>query len=304
MLCCLIVLYYLIFDRVLRRSINNHVIILLLFNTLFYELLSIPLFLSYLYVGSLWPAVPSLCLFWMFIDGGLFTLALILVAWASIERYILIFHRQLMSTKKKRFFIHYLPLVTVPVYCLVFHLVTILFPPCENVIKYELPLCGRPLCYYDIRFVALWDTVLHNILPTLVIVIFSIVLLVRVLLQKHRMRQRMQWKRHRKMTIQLLSMSTLYLFLYMPPMFVELAQQCCVADDFGADFQLHAGLFSYYVICFIPFLSIISLSGRKLTLKHLFSRFHRPRHTVGPTILPMTRLMQAHPITRMSTHTI
>ena len=302
--CCLIVLYYLLFDRVLRRNINNHIIIILLFNTLLYELLSIPFFLSYYYLGTVWPAVPVLCLFWMFSDGGLFTIALILVAWASIERYLLIFHGHWVSTRKKRFFIHYLPLITIPVYCFIFHAMTILFPPCENIIKYELPLCGRPLCYYEMKSVALWDTVVHNILPTLAIVFFSIVLLVRVLLQKHRMRQQILWRKHRKMTIQLLSMSTLYFVLYIPPMFVELAQQCCVSEEFGANFQLQAGLFSYYVICFIPFLSIISLSGRTFKLNTIITCWRRQRHTVNPAILPMTRAMPAQANTVVSTHAI
>ena len=89
---CIIVLYHLLRDRVLRQNMNNQLIIVLLFNTLLYELLSIPIFLAYYYVGIVRPASPTLCLFWMFIDSAFFTLALTLVAWASIERYILIFH--------------------------------------------------------------------------------------------------------------------------------------------------------------------------------------------------------------------
>jgi hypothetical protein len=123
-ICCLFVLYHLLFDRVLRRTLNNHVIIVLLFNTLLYQLTSIPLHLSYYFLSTVWPAAPQVCLIWMFIDGGLFTLALILVAWASIERYILIFHDKWMATRKKRFFVHYLPLVVIFVYCFLFHAVT------------------------------------------------------------------------------------------------------------------------------------------------------------------------------------
>ena len=282
---CVIVLYHLLRDRTRRRNLNNHLIIVLLFNTLLYELLSIPIFLAYYYVGILRPASPALCLFWTFIDSGLFTLALILVAWASIERYILIFHRNLVSTRKKRFFIHYLPLASIVIYCLVFHAVTVLFPPCDNEFHYALPLCGRPICLYEVNFVAIWDTVVNNMLPTLAIVVVSVALLVRVLLQKHRMRQQIVWRRHRKMTIQLLSVSALYFVLYMPPMLVELLQECCTEPEFGADYQLHAILFSYYVICLFPFLSAISLSGPAFTIKKLFPCCHK--QSVHPTITTM-----------------
>ncbi|CAF0943273.1 unnamed protein product [Adineta steineri] len=296
-LCCIFVLYHLLFDRVLRRTLNNHVIIVLLFNTLLYALTSIPLHLSYYYLGTVLPAVPNLCLIWMFLDGGIFTFALILVAWASIERYILIFHDKWMSTRKKRLLIHYLPLAAIFIYCFIFHAVTILFSPCVNMFRYNLPLCGRPLCYYDMKLVALWDTITNNILPTLAIILFSIALLIRVLLQKHRMHQQLQWKKHRKMTIQLLSMSILYLFLYIPPMFVELMQQCCVSEDFGADFQLEAQFFSYYVICLFPFLSAMSLPKRKFKLKKLFSCWRGRKRTVGPETLVMAGLRQAQQTT-------
>jgi hypothetical protein len=98
------------------------------------------------------------------------------------------------------------------------------------------------------------------------------------------MRQRVRWQKHRRMTIQLLSISIMYLFLYMPPMFVELLQQCCLSEDFGADFQLHAQFFSYYVICLFPFLSAMSLPKRKFKLKRLFPEWHRRTQTVAPQI--------------------
>ena len=83
--------------------------------------------------------------------------------------------------------------------------------------------------------------------------------------------QMIVWRRHRKMMIQLLSVSALYFILYMPPTFVELMQLCCIVTSFGAEYQLHAILFSYYVICLFPFLTAITLSGPALTLRKLFS---------------------------------
>ncbi len=53
-------------------------------------------------------------------------------------------------------------------------------------------------------------------IPTLIIVIFSIALIARVLRQKQRMHRPIQWRKHRKMTIQLLSISALYLIFNSP----------------------------------------------------------------------------------------
>ncbi|CAF3905439.1 unnamed protein product, partial [Rotaria sp. Silwood1] len=68
-----------------------------------------------------------------------------------------------------------------------------------------MSVCGYPLCYYDIRPMLVWDIAINKMLPTLTIVVFSIALLVRVLLQRRRIHQHIQWQKHKKMTIQLLA---------------------------------------------------------------------------------------------------
>jgi hypothetical protein len=85
-LCYLFLLFHLLFKRSMRRSLNNHVFIVLLF------------------IG----------LIWNFLDLFLYSLTNVLMLWASIERHILIFHKSILNIQRKRFIIHYLPLIILP----------------------------------------------------------------------------------------------------------------------------------------------------------------------------------------------
>ncbi|CAF3887164.1 unnamed protein product [Rotaria sp. Silwood1] len=253
-----------------RHAINNHVIILLLFNNLIYELIDIPLFLNYYRLDTVSPATQSLCLMWIFIDEALYSVSTITVAWASIERHILIFHSQWLSSSRRRFLIHYVPLVSLVSYVILFHFVVIVFPPCENRYDYTQEICDHPLCFHDSKLIGTWDSVVNDIIPTLTIVVFSITLLIRVLLQNHRMRHVVQWRKHRKMAIQLLSISFLYFVLYIPIMCIELAEQCCISYELTNHFEKYARFFSSYVIFLLPFVCLFSLTESSWRLKNIF----------------------------------
>jgi len=115
-ICTLFVLYYLLFERTLRRSLNNHVIILLLLTVLFCELTQYPWMLYYFSYGNIWERPVAFCLIWGFIDCAVYALQLLLFAWATIERHILIYHDKWVLTKTKRFFVHYLPIIIIIIY--------------------------------------------------------------------------------------------------------------------------------------------------------------------------------------------
>ncbi|CAF1484675.1 unnamed protein product [Rotaria sordida] len=282
--CSIAILYYMLSSQTRRRAINNHVIIVLLFNNLIYELIDISLFLNYYRLDTVSPATQSLCLMWIFIDETLYTVSTIVVAWASIERHILIFHSQWLSSSRRRFLIHYAPLALLVSYIILFHFVIIIFPPCENTYDYTQEICGHPLCFHDSKLIGTWDSIAHNIIPTLTIVIFSITLLVRVLLQNRRMHQVVQWRKHRKMAIQLLSISMLYLFLYIPIMCIDLAELCCISHELGGHFEQYARFLSYYVIFLLPFVCLVSLMESVWQLKNIFPCWYRLTPIIHPTI--------------------
>ena len=265
------VLLHMLLDRGLRQTLSNHTIIVLLIVNIIYELISIPMFLSYFhYHGVVYPSTPATCLVWLFIDEGLFSVSLFLVAWASIERYILIFHGQWVATRRQQFLVHYLPLACLLIYLLVFYFFTITFPPCENDYEYNEIVCGSPLCYYDVPFFGLWDTIVLDIFPILVIVIFNLALLFRVLIQKHRFNQRIEWRKYRKMTVQLLAISCLYSLLHIPEMIVELIELISGIEDYGAEFQSYCKFFSYYTAFLLPVVTAVSLPNVKGKLSNIF----------------------------------
>ena len=58
-------------------------------------------YISFIYFGYVLISTPSFCLLWWFVDIGLFDMIAILMAFATIERHILVFHHGWTSTRKK-----------------------------------------------------------------------------------------------------------------------------------------------------------------------------------------------------------
>ncbi|CAF4107286.1 unnamed protein product [Rotaria sordida] len=285
LICSLFILYNFIVCRTLRQALCNHVIILLLFINLIVQLTGIPWILNYYHLGYVWPQNPSFCLTWIFIDEALYITTTLLFAWATIERHILIFHDQLVSTKYKIIFFHYLPTIIIILYCICYNVSVIIVPTCENRYDYTQIVCGYPLCYYEIHLVATWDIVANDIVPTIIIIFCSIALLLRVFYQKYQMRRPILWRRHRKMTIQLLSISLLYLVLYIPRMLMEFIYLCGVSEDFGANFMAYAEFFAYYGNFFLPFVCAGSMPELKSSVKKIFQCWRQQTRAVGPQTL-------------------
>ncbi|CAF2838186.1 unnamed protein product [Rotaria sp. Silwood2] len=257
-ICSLFVLYYLLFTGTLRRALNNHTIIVLIFIGLICQLTIYPWMLYFYNNGNQWYRTLTFCSIWGFIDWGLYITQVILFAWTSIERHILIFHDRWIARKKKRFYIHYLPLILLTLYCFIFYSIVYFVPFCKKFVQYNVALCIDN-CLYDNDIFFIWETIVHQILPNLIIIIASIALLIRILRQKHRVSQRIQWGKHRKMAIQLLSISFLYLIFSFPNTILILIYLCGLSYDIGHNVKIYAEFFSYLVILFFPFVCIFSL---------------------------------------------
>ncbi|CAF4389476.1 unnamed protein product, partial [Rotaria sp. Silwood2] len=158
MLCCFFVLYYLLFDRILRQSLNNHVIIILLFICLLYELFDVPFILNFFLHGFNWEFPVSFSLFWSFIDYALYGTQFIVFSWATIERHILIFHDRWLFNRKRRFLIHYLPLIILILYSFIYYCIIIFAPFCPYIF-YRLPAYGVPFpcIYYYVNIISIWE---------------------------------------------------------------------------------------------------------------------------------------------------
>ncbi len=268
-LCSLFVLYYLLFDRTLRQALNNHVFIVLLFVGLIFELVDIPLTLHYYRVGTVWRLSPGFSLFWTYIDFTLYTTQIILFAWATIERHILIFQYQWILTRRKRFLIHYLPLIILLIYVFVYCFIIIYFPSCKN-LYFHSYINGVPVpCVVDKTIIGKYDLVCHQILPTFTIVIFSILLFIRVVHKKSRVNRSISWRKQRKMAIQLLSISILYIFFNLSWTFLDLCFEIGLSVNIAYKFRSYAYFFSCYIIFLFPFVCCVSLPKLRKKLKRL-----------------------------------
>ncbi|CAF1154061.1 unnamed protein product [Adineta steineri] len=278
-LCSLFVLYYLLSDRALRRALNNHIIIVLLFLGITYELTTISWDLYYLRNGIPWIESPIFYLFSFFLDYGLYVTQIVLFAWATIERHILIFHNQWITTKKQRFYVHYLPIIIILIYCLIYFSLITFAPFCED--SFEAYITGGVFipCVFMGTILGTLDLLIHQVIPTIIIVIFSVGLIVRVLWQKRKRNQLLQWRKHRKMTIQLLSISILYLTFNSPWTILIFASQYGLSDDIVAIPMVYAVYFRSYVLFLFPFVCCGSLSELRGKVKNVFYR--RRRNQIG-----------------------
>jgi len=176
-ICSIFVLYHVLANRALRRALNNHVIIALLVAVMTSQFMNIPIYLVFIRLNYIWSQTQAMCFFWRYVDVGVCNTCGILVAWASIERHILVFHDKWVSTRRKRIIVHYMSLVVILGYSLSFYLLALLIPSCDHSsINYNLPRCHNSPCYYTIQWAHLWDVVVNRLLPSLLIAIFSIAL--------------------------------------------------------------------------------------------------------------------------------
>jgi hypothetical protein len=163
------------------------------------------------------------------------------------------------------------------------------FPPCQNLFDNSSLTCVYS-CLYEIYYeFSIWQTIVHQILPILIIIIFSIALILRVVWQKRRLHQAVQWRKYRTMTIQLLSISFLYLLFYLPLSLAYTILLCGFMEDIIFDFLEYAIYFSYFMILLFHFVCMLSLP--ELRTKFINSFYLQRRRQILPMNVPIHRHM-------------
>ena len=284
LICCIFVLSHFLLIRTLRQALYNHMIIFLLILNLIVQITDIPWILHFYRLDQISLSTKTFCMVWVYIDETAAITTTLLFSWTTIERHILIFHDRWVSTSKRIFFVHYLPMILLSLYCLCFSIIVILFPPCANTFHFDQVICGYPLCFYEDDFVGIWDLLVNHMLPTVLIVLASATLLGRIIYQKKRIRQPIRWKKHRKMAIQLLAISVLYLILYIPVTLVEFAHFCGVPEEIGGNFIVYAEFFSYYIYLLFPFVSAGSLPHLKSKIRRFIPFYREQIHEITPQV--------------------
>ena len=285
--CVIFVLFHLLSDRTLRQALYNHIIIVLLVIVFIYEVTSIPLMLHYYRFRDTWQIGHSFAHFWTFIDYFCYTTQLIGFAWAAIERHILVFNHQWMSTQRKRILFHYLPITLLLIYSFTYYFTLILFPFCEDFFVFS-PFNGVPIsCVLFDPILLTYDTIAHQALPTLLIVILSFALLIRIIIFKSHIRQTTQWRKQRKMTIQLVSISILYLLFMGPRTILQFCGFIGYLTDDIVMAYFHSGFLANYILFFLPFVCCGSMPelGKKIR-----NFFHCQQQAITVQIYPMIQV--------------
>lgn len=292
LLCTLFLFRFLLFDRKLRRFHHNYIIIILLFLGFFYELTNIPFHLRNDFYGTPWLASNNFYIFWVFLDYSLYSIQISLFAWASIERHILIFKDSWLSTRVKRLFIHYLPPLAIMIYYLIYYCMIYFNTPCNYPFNDYLNGGLYVPCAFDRTFWSAWELLAHQTIPTLIIMIFSLSLLIRVVKQKHHMQRSINWRQHRKMTIQLLSISIIYVVFNTPWVAIMLGYQYGLQMDIAYIGLIYAKFFLYNIIFLFPFVCCLSLPELKLKLKYVICICSKRQHQINPSTLIRQHTLQ------------
>ncbi|CAF1090774.1 unnamed protein product [Adineta steineri] len=276
-------------DRALRNALHNHVIIAMVFVGLILQCIDVTA-LTYIWrTGTVLVSTRAFCFTWAIIHDIGFVGIVNLMAWASIERHILIFHQKWVGTKTKRLFLHYLPLVICMMCPGVFYITMLFIVPCSVTMDFTKVHCGYYACLSVNPSVALYNTIVNYLIAPFIIVIFSVALIIRVLASKCRARQRIQWRNYSKMAIPLLSISFLYIVLYCPPIFLTTAYLAGLPQNIATSYYSDSNYFGYCAITFTPIMCALSLPELRTKLKICFPCCRRCRAAVGPQSLMMTR---------------
>ncbi|CAF1486353.1 unnamed protein product [Didymodactylos carnosus] len=268
----------LLFDR-----INHHVILCILICDFLLISTELPFSLVYLSLGHV-PTI-KLCTFWIYWDYTLETTSLFLTMYASIERYLLVFHKERFI--KRKILCHYIPLTIACLYIPTLYVYFIVRFPCTEYQQYNLTqfACGGA-CYAYAFIETTYDTIANTMIPSFLLLIFNLLMIMRVILLKRKMSPTSSlssntWKKNRRMILQLLSISLTCLIAWMPWVVIIFVQDF-YDSSFGQNFitvVLH--YLPYFTSFLSPFLALIGL-------KEIRQKLRVKRSTATPNSISAT----------------
>lgn len=286
-ICHLFVIYHLIVDSRLRKSLRHNVFLIFLSINFLLITLDLSITLHFLRRSSFDEHDYQLCVGWNFLDSFLVSLCTLLIVWISFERYLLIFYdRIFFNTRKKRLIVHYCPFIVLFIYSFCFYFYAVFMNlSCQNAEHFDFDeiFCGRACFVHADKIVSSIDLLFNKIVCSILILIFNFLLLIRVIYQKRRRNQAMNWNRHRKIAIQVLSISLLYLIGVLPAAIAEVFHIFELnPHEEGSEeesiIQENVFLYLFYFISLIiPFICLMSLPKiyRKIPFLSRLIRFNR-----------------------------
>ncbi|CAF0897174.1 unnamed protein product [Didymodactylos carnosus] len=203
------------------------------------KLICFRLILGYWYGNS------NSCLFWIIYDYTLQAQNLFLMAWTSVERNLLAFKSSLFRNRMRRIIYHYIPIIVVSLIPFVFYMGAVLsLPTCDGFLS---GVCNGA-CYENIYWLTIFDFSFNVILPITMIILFNCILIFKVFIQKKRLHLVTSTNKTRRLTLQLLILSILYSFAWLPQIISSLIQNAC--PDCVTDDVIDV---TYYITYIVPF---------------------------------------------------
>ncbi|CAF3930674.1 unnamed protein product [Rotaria sp. Silwood1] len=200
------IIIYVFTHKNIRSAPNTYCLFILFIVQFATRAIGLPFDLYYYQEGTALFKNAIFCGFWRFLNYTGYSVGSILLAWASFERHILIFHDRLLRSKWTNICLHYAPPFVIIIYVICFYIYALFFYPCRNLANFQSFLCGND-CMGNNPAVMVYTRLVHQMFPSICIAIFSISLLIRILYSKRRLQQAFSWRKHSKMAYQLLSIS-------------------------------------------------------------------------------------------------
>ena len=291
---------YLLFTCLKKKStiwnLPNHVILCLLIVSTW--LISIDLVSTQVYYWNEYVPIQTdwACRFYNVSFFTTSNLNRMFMAFMSIERHFLVFRPQLYHTRRFRYLLHYFPLIFLIGWSLIYSIATDIFLTCPQIrFRYNRFLCGYT-CSVFVRSTVMIYVWIQVFLPTMITTLACILLPIRFLLKKSKL-QRLQWRRARRMIVQMSTIAATYTFCWLP--YAILLQLISVNYSLLNDYHISRYMiFDAYVPSLLtPFICFHTIVGkwkwhfRQRILRYCFSQrqtlIHPHNHNnIAHSILP------------------
>jgi hypothetical protein len=269
-ICYIIVLSHIFSEKSLRSATHNYVVILILISSFIIVSLVIPWEMDYYRQNKVSIESSTFCMIWWFFDLCSFYTCQILVAWASFERHILVFHHHLFDQKWKKICFHYMPPLILIIYMWIFHIYVIFIFPCDSYIDLKNKQCLFP-CYLNDSVFGLWESIFHGVFITICIIVFSCSFLIRVYRSKSHLQESINWWKYRRIIFQLISLSSLYLSIIVPLGIIYIIDRIN-SSKWASETIECLSFFSYFIPLLLPFICLTTLSEIWTKLRRSINR--------------------------------
>jgi hypothetical protein len=215
---CLFVVAFFIINRTVLRNLQHKALLFLIIINFIQLTFDLPLVIHFFRLGVVSPATSTYCKWWVYLGSTLDAANEFLMTTISVQRHTLVFQPNILHIRVKRYLLYYLPLLLSVLYPIVFYMGAVVFYPCDTTQwNFKLNICGDTTCFLSHnQILATFDWIVNTAFPIAIIILANIVLVIKVIKQQYRRQRVITWSKQRRMTLQLLSMSSLYLVTWLP----------------------------------------------------------------------------------------